>query len=489
MRRRSFIGPLILIAIGVLFLIRNVWPELQIFDTVMRSWPYLLIGWGVLRLAELLIWASRGRPMPATGLSGGEWALVILICIAGSAWSGVRDFRARWPNARISERGIEIFGENYDYPVTGELAKAGKTPRILVENLRGNARITGADTEDVKITGRKSVKSIDKDDADKANSQTPLEVTRNGDQIVIRTNQERTNQDRRVSSDLEITVPRGASIEARGRYGDFEISDINGRVDINSDNAGVRLQNITGDIRTDLRRSDIIRAVNVKGNCELKSARGQQIEVENVDGQVTVNGEFSGEIEFRGVTKPVRFESSATDVRVQRVPGSLRFALGSLTAENLIGPVQVSTRRSKDVQITDFTEEVTINVERGDIELRQTRLPVGKIDVKTRSGNVELALPASAKFQMSAVTDRGEIENDFGGGLTLDPSGQGSSLKGAVAGGGAAIAINTHRGQITVRKAVAGDSEPRTTVLPEAPHPPVTPPKPIVAEELKVEKQ
>jgi len=34
------------------------------------------------------------------------------------------------------------------------------------------------------------------------------------------------SEDSQLSTDLEVTSPRGASIEGRGRYGDFDITDI-----------------------------------------------------------------------------------------------------------------------------------------------------------------------------------------------------------------------------------------------------------------------
>ena len=46
MRRGSVIGPLILIGLGVLFLFRNLWPEIPLVDLISRFWPFLLIAWG-----------------------------------------------------------------------------------------------------------------------------------------------------------------------------------------------------------------------------------------------------------------------------------------------------------------------------------------------------------------------------------------------------------------------------------------------------------
>ena len=44
-----------------------------------------------------------------------------------------------------------------------------------------------------------------------------------------------------AASDLEVTVPKGASVECVGRFGDFDIANVAGDVDIKSDNAGVRM--------------------------------------------------------------------------------------------------------------------------------------------------------------------------------------------------------------------------------------------------------
>ena len=108
------------------------------------------------------------------------------------------------------------------------------------------------------------------------------------------------------------------------------MNDLNGAVDVVSDNAGVRLQNIGGAVKVDLRRSDIIRGVGIKGPVELKG-RGTDVELENVDGLVTINGSYSGEVQLRNLAKAVRFDSSSTSVHVEKIPGQLRVALGNIS--------------------------------------------------------------------------------------------------------------------------------------------------------------
>src|SRR5271166_2085952 len=50
--RRSIAGPLVLIIIGLLFLLRNMGIRLPIWHWFGHWWPLLLILWGVIRLIE-----------------------------------------------------------------------------------------------------------------------------------------------------------------------------------------------------------------------------------------------------------------------------------------------------------------------------------------------------------------------------------------------------------------------------------------------------
>jgi hypothetical protein len=456
MRRSSVVAPLLLIGIGALFLFRNMYPELALLDFLAKYWPVLLIIWGGLRLAEILTWAATNRPLPARGISGGEWILVMFLCFFGVTLYTVKGFSTWWPGAHYQFNGIEMFGESFDYPISGEKA-CSKTPRIVIDSFRGNARIVGADVSVVKVSGHKTVRSLDQNGANEADKATPFELTGDNDVITIRTNQDRMGGDRRATAtaEMEISVPKGASIEAHGRRGDFDVIDINGAVEIISDNAGVRLQNLGGDARIDLRNSDIVRAINVKGSLEVKG-RGQDVEIQGVEGTTTVTGTYSGVLQFRNLAKALRFHGTNTELSLEKLPGQIRMPLGQFTGNDLVGPVNLSTR-SRDVQMTDVTNGLEVSVDRGDIELRPGKLPLSRIDAHTRSGDVELALPGGAKFDLTAGTKRGDVTNDFGAPLRRESDRQGATLRGTVAGG-PTVNLQTERGQVLVRKASSDDT-------------------------------
>jgi hypothetical protein len=477
-RRGSVVGPLVLILIGALFLANNIRPDISVIEIIARFWPFVLIAWGVLRLVEILIIALRGRPLPLSGVSGGEWTLIVFLTIIGSGVAMANKHIGWWGPMNIRIKGVEVFGETFDFQMPEKkIAVVSKSPRIIVENWRGAARITGADVNDVKVSGRKTVRAMNSSEADSANGETPLEVVNDGGNVIIRSNVNRSKGERFITADLDITVPRGSVIEGRGRFGDFDVVDINGDVEIDSDNAGVRLQNIGGSVRINTRRSDILRAIDVKGNVELKG-RGNDVELENIAGQVTLDGAFLGDMQFRNIAKTIRYEDGGrlhTEVRVERCPGQLKLGRGYVTGENLVGPIAVNAR-SKDVQINEFTNNIEIQVDRGDVELRPGKVPVAKMDVNTRSGHIDLALPEGAKFVLKATVNKGEVTNDFGAPLRVSDEGRGATLSGTV-GDGPTLTLSTDRGSVTVRKGSAVLSSPLTPEPP--PRAPAPPRKPV----------
>jgi Toastrack DUF4097 len=452
MKRGSVIGPLILILIGALFLMRNLWPEIPVVDIISRYWPFVLIAWGALRLIEILMTAIMGKPLPRAGISGGEWMLVFLICIVGATMYTARHYSS-WIPVSGAWRGIvRGMGESYDYTLPNLEKPCAKNCRVLIESFRGNARITGAaDATTVKVNGHETIRAFQQSEADKANKDAPLELIQQGDELIVRTNQDHASDRTQVSSDLEITVPLSASIEAHGRYGDFDIQNVNGNLDINSDNAGVRMENIGGSVRMDLRRSDTIRASGVKGNIDLKG-RGQDLELQDISGTVTVAGTYVGQIQLRNLAQPLRYDDPQVTLSCEKLPGQARMGLGELTADNIVGPIRVNAR-SRDVQLSGFTQSLDLTLERGDISLRPGK-ETPKIEAHTRSGDVDLALPAGAKFDLKASTDRGEMHNDYGSPLTVDETNRGGTIAGN--NGGPQIRLETGRGTVTVRKA-SGD--------------------------------
>jgi hypothetical protein len=471
--KRSISGPLLLLGIGALFLWRNLHPEAPIFDMFAQYWPFLLIAWGLLRLVEALVWRQNGV---RGSFTGGEVVLIILICIAGSGIWTAREHGVRFING-----GLDFWGQQFDYPVSATATAAGMK-RIVFENTRGSVKVTGGDSKDVSVTGHKQIRAYNREDADRTNGATTVEIVPQGDRLVVRTNDDRVPSNQRMSCDLEVTVPRVLAVESRGSSGDAQVNELDGDVEITTSRGDVRLQRIGGNVRLDVSRSDLIRALDVKGRFDLQG-RGSDVELENIAGQVTINGAYSGTLDFKNLAKPLQFDGTrGTELSAQAVPGRISMDLGEFTAKDVTGPVRLVTR-ARDIKLEQFTHSVELETERGDIELTPGKVPLAAIDARSGAGKIELLLPEKASFQLDATAQRGDAVNDYGPPIEKDVSGRAATLKGK-SGDGPMIKLTANRGWISVRKEGTAPSEDP----PDAPRPPKAPkaPKDLRDSEVKM---
>jgi DUF4097 and DUF4098 domain-containing protein YvlB len=458
MRRRSLIGPLLLLLIGGLFLWSNLHPEAPVWHLILQDWPFVLIAWGIIRLVEVLLpGGDEGRG----SFSGGEIWLVILICLVGmGAWQA-RDFGIHFRNSGFEE----WFGEQYDFPISATAPAAGMT-RVVFENPHGNITVSGADTPQVSVNGHRLIRSMSRDEAGRANSLAPVEIVPQGDRLLVRTNQDRGPSNQRISDDLvEVTVPRGMAVEVRGRQGgDYDISGVAGDVDLFANRAVVRLSNVGGNARIEIGRTDSIRAVDVKGKVDIQG-QGSDVELENIEGQVTVSGAYNGSLSFKKLAKPLQFEGARnTELNVQAIPGEVSMDLSQFSADGVTGPMKLSTR-SLDVHVHQVTHSLEVETERGDIEL-QPGAPVPSIEARSGEGRIKLALPPNGAFQLDATAEHGEATNDFGDAIRQQADGHTATLKANV-GNGPMVRLTANRGSVEVCKEDASPSPASTDKAPE----------------------
>jgi hypothetical protein len=99
MRPGAFIGPVIVIAIGVLFLLNNIGWGIPVHDLLRNGWPFILIAVGLLQLLGVL--AGRGS------LPGGLILITIGTLFAFERMAGL-SFRYTWPLILIVVGGIGL---------------------------------------------------------------------------------------------------------------------------------------------------------------------------------------------------------------------------------------------------------------------------------------------------------------------------------------------------------------------------------------------
>ena len=85
-RRRSLVGPLILVGLGLLLLYSSLRSNWAPWEVIFRYWPVILIAWGLGKLWDHLRTREGGEPASPSRFTGGEVgmaiALVALVVLA-----------------------------------------------------------------------------------------------------------------------------------------------------------------------------------------------------------------------------------------------------------------------------------------------------------------------------------------------------------------------------------------------------------------------
>jgi hypothetical protein len=136
-----------------------------------------------------------------------------------------------------------------------------------------------------------------------------------------------------------------------------------------------------------------------------------------------------------------------------QVPPGVRFnALttnGNVLGHNLASVVEAATTNGNvEVSTSQWASATTTN---GGIRLSMGSAKWnGELQVKSTNGSVEVTLPASAEFNLDAVTTNGGIHTDFP--ITVQGSFSSKELSGTVGGGGRELKVATTNGTIKLIK-------------------------------------
>lgn len=482
-RRTSLIGPLLLIAVGVVFFLLHTGriSTFVFFGWYSHWWPLLLIAIGVLRLAEWAIDRARqpeGAPAMRYSVGGGVvFAVVVLACLglvlhAGGQWradsNGVGFVMPEWTRGDMSH----FFGEKHEEDASPQVRDIAATGTLSIDNPHGDVVVTGtSDDGKVHLSVHKQVFS----------SSDSLAVTRLGD---LTTTLEGTPDSlmlrvpsvEAASADLTVLVPATVRIVVNSNRGDVHVSNLKSPLSVTANNGDVEIAAITSPVQVhvnnrkrDLNVRSVTGDVSIDGN-------GDEVTLSDITGAATVRGDFYGGGHLQRVSGGVEYHSSRSDISLAHLNGELELDGHDLTASEVVGPMLVNTR-SRNINLDKVTGDVKVVNNHGDVDIHMAP-PTGTLTVDNQNGNVNVTLPERAKFNLTAETSDGDAHSDFSG---SDTHGGRGILSGAVNGGGVAIRLNTSHGDINISRnsmaplPVAKPSQRISTFsTPDVPSPPDT---------------
>ncbi len=459
-RRRSLAGPVILILIGVVALLStsHVVSEKTLLFWFGQYWPGLIILWGVIKLIEYRQDQAQGLRPRGIG-AGGVFLLIFLIMTGVTATQATKHWTEITDNFDWDESGWNPFGESYSYDdqITAEFPLDAN---VHVVNDRGAVNITTSDDAQMHVTVRKRVFAENKENADKWNAGTKPQINTSGNTVTVNANTHGAG-DHRIATDLDIAVPRKASVTVSSRNGDVSVSTRDGDADISCQHGDITLQEINGKVNINLDHGSA-KAANIAGEL-MAQGRGDDISVEDAKRSVRISGEFDN-VRLARIAGQVSFKSARTDMELASLTGDLDMDSGDLRASGVAGPLRLVTR-SKDIRLTGISGDVRLENQNGAVELHFARL--GSVQLSNRNSEVQVYLPEKATFQLDARARGAEVESDFTELKIQNNDDQGVGT-GSVGSGGPHIVISNEHGPIEIR---------RSSAVAETPAPP-KPPKP-----------
>jgi len=449
-RRRSVFTGLLLIALGVLFLMRNFGWNYDL-SRFVRWWPVLLIIWGLAKLYDHIVAQRIGQSPPRT-VTGGEILLLILVLLllGGVATS---DWFHRHPgevgNWGWDNEGWAPWEHTYTYNVDIPARTIPAKSLINIQTDRGDITVHPEDVSAISVSARKTVGGTSDDEAQKRGQQisVAIEQTGNGYDVHPQISGTESGQAR---VDLEVHVPKQASLTARSGRGNVQVNGLAGSVTAETQNGDVDVRDTGGDVSVDLTKGDV-HIIGVEGNVKL-SGRGDQITIANVKGEAVIEGEFFGPITVEKAAKGARFLSHKSDVTISALAGRLTLGSGRIELMDAPGNVNLVTTNN-DVSLENVTGRIHIEDRNGNVELRFAQAPREQIEVINSNANIELVLPANSTFEIhGSATHSGEAYSDFNGvQQNRDPSGS-VTLEGKVGAQGPVINLRTTYGAVRLRK-------------------------------------
>lgn len=185
---------------------------------------------------------------------------------------------------------------------------------------------------------------------------------------------------------------------------------------------------------------------DLRGPVKVHAASGS-INVEKIDRDADLST-ASGSISANEVGSDVQVSSASGNVTVSNVKGDVRVKAiaGVIRVSHPGGRVEGNTA-SGEVEIQDATNDVTAHAASGRVYVQGNPGAQGYWNLKTASGGVQISVPPSANFHLSAEAVSGEIRTDIP--IVIEEQGK-HNLRAHVGTGGGRVEVRTASGEIHI---------------------------------------
>jgi hypothetical protein len=368
-------------------------------------------------------------------------------------WSGLRD------QINIDDPDFNgIFGQSYNFNDHLEENFPANASLKIIDN-RGAISVHASDDNKITVVVRKRVGADTQEDADKYDRETKPTITTIGGLVTLNAMVEAAG-DHAIETDLDVSLPRKVAVTITSRKGDVNLVGRDGAIEIAAQHSDTSVEDVNGNVKVSQEKGSV-KVEQVTGDVHVEG-RVNEVSVADVKGAVQLDGEFQESVKLARITKSVTFKSSRTDMEFSRIEGSLDLDSDDLHAEQITGPLHLTTR-SKNIRLEEVSGDVRLQNDNGTIEVGMRTL--GNVQIDSRNGDIQLSLPDKSGFRLDARTHEGEIQSDFPE-LKINNDEHEAKASGSVGNASSHIVLNNEHDGIEIRKA---SSQPPKPPEPAAP--------------------
>jgi hypothetical protein len=404
----SIFWGLTFLAIGVLFLIRNLGYAVPLWTLFFRYWPVLLIVWGLFKLVDYFRMEPGTKAQPL--FSAGDVTAIIFVILFGSLLTFA---------ANLSPDLGQFFKTgNFDlWDITGNYFTfnekhqmvAGPDSVIEITNRFGDIEVSPSDDNQIVVDVRKSVRAVDQGDAEKISAGFVYSIVNEDGKYRIG-----SPLDRRFKVSLTVQVPKRSSVTVENRNGKVSLRGLTGSQKITNRFGTVDVRNISGALTVEDQNGGVT-VDDVSDSVSIANSFGP-ITAANIRGDLKINGR-NNSIDIDHIEKDLEVESAFQNVDIRDPRGA----------------VKVTNRN-------------------GEVSIRLLQKPTKDVSVTSEFGSVNIEIPAGSSFVADVHNRFGSIHSDFS---ELQSSAEHNSnrrMDGTVGSGGPTIRVESRNGEIRFRK-------------------------------------
>jgi hypothetical protein len=236
-------------------------------------------------------------------------------------------------------------------------------------------------------------------------------------------------------------------------YSPIEIYNVEGKASVSSTDGSIKIENISKPVVITARGAQV-QARSLKETLKVTAHHGR-IDLSDINANVLIESRYTA-LTLKDIRGNVDINSNSDQISADSLRGNfkLRAHASSILLNEIRGDVDIQTAL-KEVLVTNLEGKCAISNEYADVRV-STRLPLATVDIRNRSGEVELFLPEQAAFALTATARNGKIITDYPGLSPAGLEGDAAVLRSQMRDGGPRIMLQTQFGNIRISRTAEG---------------------------------